>query len=93
MKPQIVFTRAAERDLRGISERSVLRRLSAAIESLRDDPHPPDSSKLAGFDRVWRTRVGDYRICYTWKQDRLVILILTVARRADVYERLRRRLG
>lgn len=93
MKPQVVFTRAADRDFRGISDRSVLRRLSDAIESLRSDPQPPHSRKLAGFDRVWRIRVGDYRICYRWEEDELVILIVTVARRAHVYERLRRRLG
>lgn len=92
MKPQIVFTRTADRDLRAISDRSVLRRLSTAIQSLRNDPQPPRSRKLAGFDRVWRIRVGDYRICYTWEQSELVILVLTVARRAHVYERLQRRL-
>lgn len=92
MKPRIVFTRAADRDFRAISDRPLLRRLSAAIESLRNDPHPPHSRKLAGFDRVWRIRVGDYRICYAWREGELVILILTVARRAHVYELLRRRL-
>lgn len=92
MKRQIVFTRAADRDFRAISDRPLLRRLSTAIESLRNDPQPPHSSKLAGFDRGWRLRVGDHRICYAREPDQLVILILTVARRENVYERLRRRL-
>lgn len=75
-----------------MADRSARIRLVAAIESLALDPHPPDSRKLAGFDGIWRLRVGDYRVCYGWEQDQLVILILTVGRRADVYQRLRRRL-
>ena len=92
MKPRIVFSRAAERDFRNVSDRAVRQRLVAAIEALAEEPHPPDSRKLAGFDSIWRIRVGDYRICYTWEQDQLVILILTVAQRGKVYDRLRRRL-
>ena len=91
MKPRIVFSRAAERDFRNVSDRAVRQRLVAAIEALAEEPHPPDSRKLAGFDSR-RIRVGDYRICYTWEQDQLVILILTVAQRGKVYDRLRRRL-
>ena len=93
MKPRIFFSRAAKRDIRGVSDRTIRQRLAAAIEALAEEPHPPDSRKLAGFNSIWRIRVGDYRICYTWEQDQLVILILTVARRGDVYERLQRRLG
>jgi mRNA-degrading endonuclease RelE of RelBE toxin-antitoxin system len=36
--------------------------------------------------------VGNWRVCYTVEANRLIILILTVAQRGDVYERLRRRL-
>ena len=93
MKPRIVFSRAAERDFRKVSDRTIRRRLATAIEALAEEPQPADSRKLAGFDSIWRIRIGDFRICYTWEQDQLVILMLTVARRTDVYDRLRRRLG
>jgi len=89
---RIVFSRPAEKDLRGIRDRTVLRRLSAAIEGLADEPHPPTARKLRGVGDLWRIRVGNWRICYEIEDDRLVILILTVARRGDVYDRLRRRL-
>ena len=92
MKPRIVFSRAAERDFRRVFDRTIRRRLAAAIEALMEEPHPTESRKLAGFDSIWRIRVGDFRICYTLERDQLVILILTVARRTDVYDRLRRRL-
>lgn len=93
MRSRIVFSRAAARDLRRVTDRSTRIRLLTAIESLAENPNPPDSRKLAGFDGIRRLRVGDYRVCYVREQEKLVILILTVARRADVYERLRRRLG
>lgn len=88
----IVFSRPAEKDLRGIRDRAILQRLSAAIEGLADNPRPRGSGKLGGVGDIWRIRVGNWRVCYTVEANRLIILILTVAQRGDVYERLRRRL-
>ncbi|MDD9988761.1 MAG: type II toxin-antitoxin system RelE/ParE family toxin [Spirochaetaceae bacterium] len=93
MTYRIVFSRPAEEDYRRIRDRTVLQRLSAAINALADEPHPPTAGKLSGIGEVWRIRVGNWRVCYAIEDDRLVILILTVAQRGDVYERLRRRLG
>ena len=90
MTYRIVFSRPAEKDLRGIRDRTLLQRLSSAIEALAEEPHPPTAGKLRGVGDVWRIRVGNWRICYALKDDRLVILILIVARRGDVYARLRR---
>ena len=92
MTYRIVFSRPAEKDLRRIRDRTVLQRLSAAIKALADEPHPPAAGRLRGVGEVWRIQVGNWRICYAIEDDRLVILILTVARRGDVYDRLRRRL-
>lgn len=92
MTYRIVFSRPAERDVRAIRDRALLRRLSTAIQALADDPHPPNAGKLRGVGDIWRIRVGNWRICYAIEDDRLVILILTVARRGDVYDRLGRRL-
>ena len=92
MTYRIVFSRPAEEDYRRIRDRTVLQRLSAAINALADEPHPPTAGKLTGIGEVWRIRVGNWRVCYAIEDDRLVILILTVAQRGDVYERLRRRL-
>ncbi len=80
-------------DLRKIVDRTTLRRLSGAIEALTRDLYPSGARKLGGVGAVWRIRVGGWRICYTVESEELVILILTVSRRGDVYDRLRRRLG
>ena len=90
---RIVFSRAAEKDLRKIVDRTTLRRLAGAIEYLAGDLYPAGARKVGGVGAVWRIRVGGWRICYTVEAGELVILILTISRRGDVYDRLRRRLG
>ena len=76
---------AADRDLRKLSN-SVQRRIVSAIEALADDPRPPGVKKLAGqADNLWRIRVSDYRIVYQIQDERIVVLILRVGQRGDIY--------
>ena len=93
MTYRIVISRPAQRDLRGIRDREVRQRMASAIESLAENPRPQQAQRLRGAGEVWRIRVGDWRICYTVEADELIVLILIVGQRGDVYERLRRRLG
>ena len=86
------MSNAAQRDLRRIRDRTILRRVSSAIEGLADDPWPSGARKLRDVEGIRRIRTGDWRICYSVEADRLIVLILTVAQRGNVYERLRRRL-
>lgn len=62
------------------------RRIQAAIDLLADDPRPPRAIQLVGGRGEWRVRTGDYRIIYEIEDDRLVILVLQVGHRRDVYE-------
>ena len=41
--------------------------------------------KLAGDDNLWRIRIGNYRVVYEIHDDRLLVLVLRVAHRKDVY--------
>lgn len=93
MNRRVVISNNAQRDLRRITDRPTLRRLMGAIEALAHQPYPSASRKLAGAGAVWRIRVGGWRICYTVDDGKLIVLVLVVARRADVYDRLRRRLS
>ena len=92
MTYRVVLTKAAERDLRSIRNRAIRRRLSESIEALANDRYPHGAVKLRGANQIWRIRVGEWRVCYTVQADVLVVLILTIAQRGDVYQRLRRRL-
>jgi mRNA interferase RelE/StbE len=64
----------------------VARRLQAAIALLAEDPRPPASRPLRGRP-AWRVRVGDYRVIYTIEDDVLLIVVVTLGHRRDVYDR------
>lgn len=65
--------------------RSIQRRLTEAIEGLESNPRPHGVKKLEGHDDLWRVRVGDYRIIYTIEDDRLLVLVVKIGHRGDVY--------
>ena len=65
---------------------SVRARIAERLLSLADDPRPHGSLKLQGED-AYRIRVGDYRIIYTIEDDRLLVLVVDVGHRGDVYRR------
>jgi mRNA interferase RelE/StbE len=71
------------RDLRGLPKADV-RRVLAKAEKLRDDPYPRGSIKLAGRDR-YRIRQGDYRILYAVDDTRVLVEIVKIGHRSDVY--------
>ena len=75
---------AAAKALAGFDTRIRIR-LTAAIDTLADDPRPSRSIKLAGGSGEWRIRVGDYRIVYEIHDGRLLVLVVRVAHRREVY--------
>jgi mRNA interferase RelE/StbE len=74
---------AAARRLRKLDPPTA-RRIQGAIVLLADDPRPPASRPLAGRP-AWRVRVGDYRVIYAVEDDRLVVVVVTIGHRRDVY--------
>jgi mRNA interferase RelE/StbE len=62
-------------------------RIATRIGALAVQPRPPGAEKLAGVD-AWRVRVGDYRIVYEVRDRVLVVLVLAVGHRRDIYKRL-----
>jgi mRNA interferase RelE/StbE len=81
---RIEFRPAALRDIREI-DRSVQPRLQGAIALLAQDPRPPASRPLRGRP-AYRLRVGDYRITYTIDDGILLIVVVTIGHRRDVYQ-------
>lgn len=65
--------------------RDVQKRLAAKIEALQHNPFPVGCTKLAGLENTWRIRAGDYRAVYQVHLDVLLVLVLTVGHRKDVY--------
>lgn len=81
---RIELTRDAAKSLTGY-DRTTQTRIRAAIDALAAEPRPSGSCKLAGGSGEWRIRVGDYRIVYEIYDGRLVVLVVRVAHRREVY--------
>ncbi|HEX7291481.1 MAG TPA: type II toxin-antitoxin system RelE/ParE family toxin [Conexibacter sp.] len=64
----------------------VARRIHGAIALLAEDPRPPASRPLRGRPGL-RVRVGDYRIIYTIQDDVLLVVVVMLGHRRDVYDR------
>ena len=66
-------------------ERSLQVRLGRRIDALAENPRPQGVKKLGGEGDLYRVRVGDYRIIYQIRERSLIVLIVRVGHRADVY--------
>ena len=76
---------AAARQLRKFDPQ-IRRRIQAAIDLLESNPRPPAAIQLVGGSGEWRVRTGDYRIIYEIHDAKLVVLVLRVGQRRDIYE-------
>jgi mRNA interferase RelE/StbE len=81
---RVEVSATAERQLRRLSRADQVR-LIRAMQALSSDPRPPGCRKLSGYDDVFRVRVGRYRILYSIEDRRLVIIVLKVGDRKEVY--------
>jgi len=83
---EVTLAPAAARQLRKFDPQ-VRRRVQAVIELLADDPRPPAATRLVGGAGEWRVRTGDYRIIYEIEENRLLVLVLNVGHRREIYQR------
>ena len=68
-------------------DRQAIPRILRAVEALADDPFSGDVRKLKGSEHSYRLRVGHYRVVYNVFEARLIVEIIRVRHRKDVYER------
>ncbi len=87
MTCRIEFRPAALRGLKALSA-DVRRRIKPKIDALADNPRPPGVEKLSGHERRYRMRVGDYRIIYSIEDQVLLVLIIRLGHRREVYRGL-----
>ena len=76
----------AARELRKF-DANVRRRIQAALDLLATEPRPPAATRLVGGSGEWRVRTGNYRIVYEINDDQLLVLVLRMAHRHEVYDR------
>jgi len=80
---QLIIKPSAEKQLDRLPA-NIRRRVVAALEDLRHDPRPPGCAKLTGDD-LWRIGGGVYRVVYQIRDVELIILVVRIAHRKDVY--------
>lgn len=85
---QIEITKSAKKQLERLPKRDQ-RRIRKKIDALPDNPKPQGAKKLKGVGELHRIRSGDYRIIYQILKNRLIILVLRIGNRKEVYERLK----
>lgn len=80
----VAFSAAADRDFDALPC-DVKARLRPKIEALARDPRPAGVKKLAGSEDLWRIRVADHRIVYQIRDRLLLVLVIRIGHRREVY--------
>lgn len=82
---EVRLSERAKKQLKKL-EKATQARILIAAKLLATNPRPQKSRQLAGFDSLFRVRVGDYRIVYTIEDTELIVLVIQVGHRRDVYK-------
>ena len=85
---RVVIKPSARKELLAIPTKKDRQRLVRRIELLGEDPRPVGSQKLAGGGDRYRVRQGQYRIVYEIRDAELVVLVVKLGHRRDVYRAL-----
>jgi mRNA interferase RelE/StbE len=83
LKYQIFIQRPAQKDLAKIPN-PYRDRIIQAIRELGGNPRPTGAKKLTGRN-AWRIRISDYRIIYEIYDDKLVVVVITIGHRREIY--------
>lgn len=68
--------------------RNIRLRIEGSLDGLGENPRPHGYVKMKGYDDLYRVRVGDWRVVYAIEDDRLVVLVIEIGPRGNVYRRL-----
>lgn len=80
---RVLFRRSVAKDIRALPKR-VVGRLVKTFARLSDNPRGPGCEKLSGQER-YRVRQGDYRVIYEIRDEEIVVVVVKVGHRKEVY--------
>ena len=86
-KYELRIKKSAAKELEAVSRKADRQRLVKQIQSLSDNPRPPGCKKLSGSNK-YRIRQGNYRIVYSLEDDKLIVYVVKIGDRKDVYKAL-----
>jgi mRNA interferase RelE/StbE len=84
---KVVWKRSAQKELRKLPKEAIAR-IIGLVETLSENPSPPGVKKLAGTENTFRLRAGDCRVVYNLLQGVLVVEVIRVGHRKEIYRRL-----
>lgn len=89
MAYRVELSTSAGKELRKLKKRiqpRIMKSIGERISALAENPRPPGVEKVEGHDNLWRVRAGkDYRIVYTVEDDVLLVVVVKVGHRREVY--------
>jgi mRNA interferase RelE/StbE len=83
MRYRVILPKSVQKELDRLPD-DVGGRIVARLRVLESNPRPRDVKKLRGRP-AWRVRVGDYRIIYEIHDRELVVIVVTIGHRREVY--------
>jgi mRNA interferase RelE/StbE len=84
MKYTVLIERYAQKQIMKL-DKKIIPVIKAAIADLADNPRPYGYKKLKGED-AYRIRVGDYRVIYEINDDKIIVTVVSVGHRKDIYK-------
>ena len=94
MRYEIEFTPSADKAFRKLPK-NVQKIARDRIDALAEDPRPPFATPFRwGLKGLWKIRIGDYRVAYTVQDEKLIVLVVGVGDRKEIYpilERMKKR--
>jgi mRNA interferase RelE/StbE len=84
---RVLIKRSAAKDLENIAGKKDRQRIVARIEALSENPRPHGVEKLSGTSEKYRIRQGNFRIAYEIQDELLVVYVVRIADRKEVYRK------
>jgi mRNA interferase RelE/StbE len=84
---KVLIRKSAAKELEAVAGRKDRERIAQRILALADNPRPTGVEKLSGTSEKYRIRQGNFRILYEIQDDVLVVYVVRIADRKDVYRR------
>ena len=84
---KVVWKRSAKKELKKLPK-DIIVNIISTVESLKNEPRPVGIKKLVGTQHTYRQRIGNYRIVYSIENELLVIEVVRVGHRKDVYRNI-----
>jgi len=84
---KIEWKSSAKKDLKRLPKQAI-ETILTAVDHLPDNSYPVGSKKIMGTEHTYRLRIGNYRIVYSIENNRLIIEIIRIGHRKDVYRNI-----